>query len=354
MVKRELIGTDGRGNEVEAVTLGNANGTQAKISTLGATLVSFIRKDKAGVMRDVVLGYDDPASYIEHWDPHVGATVGRNANRISKGKLKINGVEYQLEINSGANNLHSGRNGVSHKIWEIENVDETENSAVFKIFSADMEQGFPGNMTIRVTFTLTEDDALRISYEAVSDKDTFANFTNHSYFNLAGHDSGYVGSQKLKIYAKEFTPLSTPDSIPTGEIRSVAGTPYDFTEFKTIDQDIHEDYDQLNYTRGYDQNFLLENDGKLDIMAEAVSEETGIHLYAYTDCPGMQLYLANFLYEHTGKGGAVYGQRHAFCLESQYVPDAVNIDNPRFAVPLLKAGETYRSTTVYRLGLDKE
>lgn len=349
-MRREKIGTDGRGNEVELVTLENANGTQAKISTLGATLTVFARKDKHGILRDVVLGYDDPADYIKNWGYHFGATVGRNANRISKGKLTISGVEYTLERNSGTNNLHSGTNGISHKIWEIERMDEAENSVVFKIFSAHMEQDFPGNMTIRVTFALSGDDALHISYEAVSDRDTLANFTNHSYFNLAGHDSGYVGSQKLKIYAHEFTPLSEPDSIPTGEIRPVAGTPLDFTEWKEIGKEIDADYDQLHYTKGYDQNYLLENGGTLAIMAEAVSEATGIHLYASTDCPGMQLYLANFVDPHEGKGGVRYGRRHAFCLEAQYVPDAVNLKG--FQIPLLKAGDVYRSETVYRLGLD--
>lgn len=350
MITRESFGTDGQGNDIELFTLTNTKGTQAKISTLGATLVSFLFKDKTGTMRDVVLGYDDAASYLENNGLYFGATVGRCANRIAGAKAVISGKEYILEANSGSNNLHSGSNGVSYKMWEIESVNEAQNALTLKILSKDLEQGFPGNMTMKVTFSLDEDHALRIAYEAVSDKDTIANMTNHSYFNLAGHDTGYVGSQKLKLYADSFTPLAQADSIPTGEIRSVKETPLDFREFKEIGQEIEADYDQLLYTKGYDQNFLLDNKGEFRLMAEAVCEDTGIHLYAYTDCPGFQLYTGNFIYEHKGKNGAVYGERHGFCLESQYVPNAVN--NPAFEAPFLKANEVYASVTVYKLNLE--
>ncbi len=351
-MRREDFGTDQRGNSVELFTLQNKNGTQAKISTLGAALVSFARKDKTGVLRDVVLGYDKAEDYLSDGSRgyYFGATVGRNANRIANAVITIDGREYALEANSGSNNLHSGSCGVSHRIWEADCLDDEKNRVALKCFSADLEQGFPGNMTMKVSYTLTEDDALHIEYEAVSDKNTVANFTNHSYFNLGGHDSGDIGNQKLKIYAKAFTPLTKDTSIPTGEIRPVKGTPLDFTEFKEIGKEIAQDYEQLIYARGYDHNFLLDNDGKTALAAEAACEETGIHLYAYTDCPGVQLYTANFVEEHKGKGGAVYGERHGFCLESQYVPDACH--NPQFQTPFLKAGETYRSETVYKLGLD--
>lgn len=289
MIERESFGQDGLGNSVEAIIISNQNDTRVKIASLGATIASFARRDKNGKMQDIVLGYDDASDYLEQNEYYFGATVGRNANRISGAKLTIGGVEYTLEANSGGNNLHSGSNGISHRVWEVAETDEKENSATFQIFSGDLEQGFPGNMTIRTTFRLTEDDALHISYEAVSDRDTIANFTNHSYFNLSGHDSGYIGQQKLKIYADEFTPLTQTGSIPTGEIRPVKGTPLDFTEFKAFDGEIDSDYDQIVYVRGFDHNFLLKNNGKLELMAEAVSEETGMHLYAYTDCPGVQL-----------------------------------------------------------------
>ncbi len=334
--------------QTDIITLTNANGTQVKVSALGATVMSFLFKDKDGILRDVVLGYDAPSGYLEHKAGYFGATVGRNANRIANAKCTISGAAYELEANSDQNNLHSGTNGVSHKLWEVEKLDEAANSVTLKFFSAHLEQGFPGNMTMHVTFTLTEDDSLKIAYEAVSDQDTIANFTNHSYFNLAGHNSGCIGKQKLKIYSKEITPL-TAALVPSGEIRQVAGTPMDFTEFKEIGRDIDKDYDQLNIAGGYDHNYVLDNNGRLALMAEAVCEETGIHLHAYTDCPGVQFYTGNFISPHTGKDGAAYDKRHAFCLESNYCPNAINI--PEFQSPLLKAGETYHSETVYRLSL---
>lgn len=348
-MKRENFGTDGRGNIVERITLTNSSGTKAVVSTLGATIVSFAIKDKTGTMRDVVLGYDKADSYMQNKGEYFGATVGRNANRIANAECTIDGVTYQLEANSDNNNLHSGTNGVSHRIWEISEENEADNSVALKFFSADMEQGFPGNMTITVTFTLTEDNAVRIAYQAVSDKDTIANFTNHSYFNLAGHDMGYVGSQELKIYSKAFTPL-TPQLVPSGEICPVSGTPLDFTEFKEIGKEIDAGHVQMQYAGGYDHNYVLENNGSLGLMAEAVCKETGIHLYAYTDCPGVQFYTGNFIHEHEGKSGAVYHARDAFCLESNYYPNAINI--PSFQAPLLKAGETYASVTVYQLKTD--
>lgn len=346
---REGFGSDGQGNEVELITLKNTKGTEVKVSTLGATVVSFLYRDKAGIMRDVVLGYDKAASYLQNGG-YLGATVGRCANRISNAKVTIGGVEYALEDNDGGNNLHSGSNGVTYKVWDIDKVDEVSNSVTLKYVSPDLEQGFPGNMTIKVTFALTEEDALSITYEGVSDKDTVANFTNHSYFNLAGHDSGYIGKQKVKIHSKAFLPVAPTGSVPTGEIRPVEGTPFDFTEFKEIGKEIEGDYDQLRYTAGYDHTFVLENKGKLELAAEAVCEATGIHLYAYTDCPGVQLYAGNYIEDVIGKGGVPYGRRHGFCFETQYYPDSIN--NPAFRTPLLKAGEVYTSTTVYKLGLE--
>ncbi len=347
---KENFGKDQEGSQAELITLTNAKGTEVKISTLGATVVSFICRDKSGIMRDVVLGYDDADSYLVNRTYHFGATVGRNANRISNAEITIDGVRYQLEANSGSNNLHSGSNGVSHRMWKILELSEADNSVTLGFFSADLEQGFPGNMDIKVTYKLMEDNSLCIAYDAVSDKDTVANFTNHSYFNLAGHDSGPVGSQKMKLYAREFTRMAPTESIPTGEISPVASTPLDFTKFKEIGREIDEDYDQLVYMKGYDHNFVLDNGGKLSLMAEAVCEETGIHLYAYTDCPGVHFYTGNYIDEHTGKNGVSYGERHGFCLESQYFPDAFH--NPGFLKPLLKAGEAYHSETVYKLEVE--
>ncbi len=327
------------------VTIANSKGMRAEVCTLGATLVSLFFKDKNGVEKDLVLGYDNPADYLNH-TTYFGATVGRNGNRIKNGKFTLNGTEYLLEKNDGENNLHSGSKGLCYKEWEVEK--ETENSVTLSSVSKDLEQGFPGTMTAKVTYAIGEDNALSIDYEAVSDKDTVANFTNHSYFNLGGHDSGTMVNQKLKLYSSKFTPVDGT-LIPTGELRDVKGTPMDFTEFKAIGKEIDAEDEQLKFGGGYDHNFIVDGKG-YRLMAEAVSEDTGIHMKAYTDAPAVQFYAGNFIKKQVGKGGCAYDDRHGFCLESQYCPDAVN--NPAFESPILKAGETYRTRTVYQFSID--
>jgi len=322
-----------------------SKGMRAEVCTLGATLVSLFFKDKNGVEKDLVLGYDNPADYLNH-TTYFGATVGRNGNRIKNGKFTLNGTEYLLEKNDGENNLHSGSKGLCYKEWEVEK--ETENSVTLSSVSKDLEQGFPGTMTAKVTYAIGEDNALSIDYEAVSDKDTVANFTNHSYFNLGGHDSGTMVNQKLKLYSSKFTPVDGT-LIPTGELRDVKGTPMDFTEFKAIGKEIDAEDEQLKFGGGYDHNFIVDGKG-YRLMAEAVSEDTGIHMKAYTDAPAVQFYAGNFIKKQVGKGGCAYDDRHGFCLESQYCPDAVN--NPAFESPILKAGETYRTRTVYQFSID--
>ncbi|MCI8874923.1 MAG: galactose mutarotase [Lachnospiraceae bacterium] len=327
------------------VMIANSKGMRAEVCTLGATLVSLFFKDKNGVEKDLVLGYDNPADYLNH-TTYFGATVGRNGNRIKNGKFTLNGTEYLLEKNDGENNLHSGSKGLCYKEWEVEK--ETENSVTLSSVSKDLEQGFPGTMTAKVTYAIGEDNALSIDYEAVSDKDTVANFTNHSYFNLGGHDSGTMVNQKLKLYSSKFTPVDGT-LIPTGELRDVKGTPMDFTEFKAIGKEIDAEDEQLKFGGGYDHNFIVDGKG-YRLMAEAVSEDTGIHMKAYTDAPAVQFYAGNFIKKQVGKGGCAYDDRHGFCLESQYCPDAVN--NPAFESPILKAGETYRTRTVYQFSID--
>ncbi len=327
------------------VMIANSKGMRAEVCTLGATLVSLFFKDKNGVEKDLVLGYDNPADYLNH-TTYFGATVGRNGNRIKNGKFTLNGTEYLLEKNDGENNLHSGSKGLCYKEWEVEK--ETENSVTLSSVSKDLEQGFPGTMTAKVTYAIGEDNALSIDYEAVSDKDTVANFTNHSYFNLGGHDSGTMVNQKLKLYSSKFTPVDGT-LIPTGELRDVKGTPMDFTEFKAIGKEIDAEDEQLKFGGGYDHNFIVDGKG-YRLMAEAVSEDTGIHMKAYTDAPAVQFYAGNFIKKQVGRGGCAYDDRHGFCLESQYCPDAVN--NPAFESPILKAGETYRTRTVYQFSID--
>ena len=347
---RTDFGTDGQGHKVEKITLTNQSGTRVEIGTMGAAIVSFVFKDKHGVDRDVVLGYDTGEEYFR-CGTCFGQTVGRNCNRIANAQVTIDGVTYQLEANDGTNNLHSGINGYENKVWDVERMDEEANSVTLSCVSPDLEQGFPGTMTAHVTFALSEDHALSIHYEATCDKDTVANFTNHSYFNLAGHDGGYMGDQMLKVYSSAFTPVTPTGSIPTGEIRPVEGTPFDFREYKAIGKEIDADYDQLAYTGGYDHTFVLDNGGKLEVMAEAYCKETGIHMTSYTDCPGVQVYMGNYIQNgEKGKGGVIYGKRHGFCLESNFYPNAIN--TPSFQSSLLKAGDVYQSTTVYRLSLE--
>lgn len=347
MIIRKNFGSIGQGTETELVVITNKKGTQTSITNLGATIVSFIFKDKKGINRDVVLGYDDPTDYLTY-DSYFGCCVGRSANRTGNACAVIHGVAYALEKNAGEHNLHSGKNGVSFKVWDITEINEAENRVTFEVLSADKEQGFPGNMKIKVTYTLSEEDALSIEYEAVSDKDTVANFTNHSYFNLAGHDSGHIGTQKLKLYASHFTPVSDSFSIPTGEIAPVKGTPLDFTEWKEIGLEMDADFEPMNFAGGYDQNFMVDGTGYRK-MAEAISEETGIHMTAYTDCPAVQLYAGNFIGTQTGKGGVAYESRHGFCLEAQHCPNAINCDS--FESTLLPAGEKYSRKTTYQLSL---
>lgn len=344
-MERKVFGQDGKGNTVEKVVIANSKGMRAEVCTLGATLVSLFFQDKNGVEKDLVLGYDDPADYLTH-TTYFGATVGRNGNRIADAKLSINGAEYKLEKNDGENNLHSGTNGLCYKIWDIEKA--VDNSVTFSCVSRDLEQGFPGNMTAKVTYTLGEENDLSIDYEAVSDKDTVANFTNHSYFNLGGHDSGTMVGQELKLYCSKFTPVDGT-LIPTGEIRDVAGTPMDFTDWKAIGKEIDAQDEQIGFGGGYDHNFIVDGSG-YRIMAEAVCKASGIHMKAYTDAPAVQFYAGNFIKKQVGKGGCAYDDRHGFCLESQYCPDAVN--NSAFEPPILKAGEIYRTKTVYQFSLD--
>lgn len=338
-----VFGKTREGNTVTKYTLTNQNGMEAEIMDLGATVISLKVPDRKGERRDVVLGYDTPQEYQEH-TCYFGAVIGRNANRISQGKIVLDGKEYRLEQNDNENNLHSGSRGFHAVIWEVEKV--SENSLTLCCESRDGEQDFPGNMTARVTYTLTDENELVIAYEAVTDKITVANFTNHSYFNLNGHDSGCMEGQELMILASYYTPVVDAKAIPTGEIASVSGTPMDFRKMKKIGRDIGDDFQQLVFAGGYDHNYALDKaDGSMQHAARAKSEESGICMDVYTDCVGIQLYAGNFIGKQKGKAGASYDSRHAFCLETQYFPNAVN--EKSFRSPVLRPGETYRSTTKY-------
>lgn len=335
------------GKEAQLCLLKNSKGLKAYVSDFGATLVRLFVPDRDGNMTDVVLGYDDAAGY-ERGMAGIGATVGRNANRIGGASVEINGVTYPLEKNdNGKNNLHSGPDVYQKRIWEVE--DRADNRITFLLHSPDGDQGYPGALDMRVTYELDDENALSIHYEAAPDQDTVINMTNHSYFNLNGHNSGSVLEHKVWLNADSFTPADA-ESIPTGEIRGVADTPMDFRTAKAIGKEIDADYEPLRFGGGYDHNWVLKNNGRFAKVAEVTSEKSGIRMEVYTDLPGVQMYTANFLDHEPGKDGAVYEKRSAVCLETQYYPDAIHHDN--FPSPVCRKGMKYDSRTAYRFLTD--
>lgn len=338
------FGTNKRGEQASLYVLENKKHTVIKVSDHGATLVSVLIPDKDGIVRDVVLGYDNAAEYDSH-TCYFGATIGRNGNRIEKGQMVIEGTLYQIAQNQGENSLHSGPNGFDCVVWEVK--EYTDNSITLFHLSTEEEQGFPGNLKVWVTYTLTDEDAVEISYRGEADKTTVMNFTNHSYFNLGGHDSGTAMNQQLQILADAYHPVRDPGSIPTGEIAPVEGTPMDFRTMKPIGRDINADFEQLKFTNGFDHNYVLSDKaGEMKVMANAYCEETGIAMEASTESCGVQLYAGNFIGDQIGKGGAAYVNRGAFCLESQFYPNAVNQEN--VPSPLVKAGDVFTTKTIYR------
>lgn len=348
--KVEKFGVTKDGQTAKLYRLKNSNGMEVVLSDFGALIVDIIVPDKNKKKVDVALGFDKLEKYYDNGEGF-GAFVGRNANRIGDARVTINGKEYQLEVNDGPNNLHSGSKRSNYEMYEAEVIDEGELISVeFSRMSPSMEQGFPGNLDTTVTYSLTEENELMIEYFAVSDEDTVVNLTNHSYFNLSGHNSGTVLDQVLTVYADAFTP--TNDAlIPTGELADVTGTPMDFRKPKTIGQDIEADYAPLKQAGGYDHNYVLNvREGEVDLAAELYSKETGIFMEVYTDLPGMQVYTGNFIDHKTGgKGGATYEKRGGVCFETQYFPNACN--EPKFKSSILKAGEQYDTVTIYRFGV---
>lgn len=343
-IKISSFGKLSDGREAKLITIANANGMTIELTNYGATLVSAVMPDKDGCYGDVILGYADVTDYAKNGG-YLGAVIGRNGNRIGGAAFHMNGVTYELAKNENGNNLHSGPDGYDTKIWEMK-ADEDSQMVEFSYHSPDMEQGFPGNFDVTVSYTLTDNNEIKISYTGKSDKDTVANMTNHSYFNLEGHDSGTILEHVLWIDADAITAVDA-ESIPTGELRPVEGTPFDFRKPKAIGRDIEMEDDQLKKGGGYDHNFALNTDGTMKKIAEVTAPVSGRKMEVFTDCVGVQLYTGNFIEESwIGKDGKAYGKRAGFCLETQFYPDAVNHEN--FASPVLKAGDIYKTTTVYK------
>lgn len=335
------FGMTSKGEEARLFTIQNDKGMEIKVSDYGATLVQVRVPDKEGRLLDVVLGYDDVQGY-EAGNAFFGATIGRVANRIGNGEFRLGGRTYELTRNDGQNTLHGGRDFYNKRIWKT---GETQEDHVeFLMDSPSGDQGFPGNVKISVTYTLTKDNEVKIHYRSVPDADTLMNLTNHSYFNLSGHASGTVLDQEVMLYADAYARADS-QSIPTGEIVPVSGTPMDFRQLKPVGAEIEEAYEALEFGKGYDHNWVLNGNGyrKAAFMR---SKESGIAMEVYTDLPGMQFYTANFVDHEKGKAGAVYNMRQAACFETQYFPDAVHKDH--FEGPEVKAGEVYETTTAYR------
>ncbi len=335
------FGITKNGEQAHLYELKNHNQMSVTVTDYGASIVSIFVPDKDGQMVDVVLGYENVSGY-EAGTCFFGAAVGRVANRIGGGKFELNGRTYELAGNDNGNNLHSGYAFSNQRLWEVK--EQTENSITFLWHSPDGDQGYPGEVDVEVCYTVTDDQELAICYSGVPSADTLLNMTNHSYFNLAGHGSGDVLSQEVTICADVFT-RADAQSIPTGELVPVEGTPMDFRVPKAIGKDIEEDYEALVFGNGYDHNWVLNGSG-MRKAASMYSKETGIGMEVYTDLPGMQFYTANFVEREQGKEGAVYEKRSAACFETQYFPDAINKDS--FIKPIVRAGEEYHTETVYR------
>jgi aldose 1-epimerase len=345
--KRESFGSTKGGEAVEIYTLRNSRGAEARVMTYGATLVSLKVPDRAGRFEDVLLGFDQLGTYEE--DTHyIGQVIGRYANRIAKGRFTLNGVEYKLATNNNGNHLHGGLRGFDKVVWRARPLKAKTGSAVEMTYvSKDGEEGYPGTLTVKVVYTLTEANELRLEYSATTDKDTVVNLTNHAYFNLAGQGAGDILNHLLMVNADRFTPTDA-GSIPTGELRAVRGTPFDFKRATAIGARIGQEDEQLKFGNGYDHNFVVNGRaGVLRLAARASEPKEGRVMEVWTTEPGVQLYTGNYLEGAAdGKGGKPYRNRYGFCLETQHYPDSPN--RPEFPSTVLRRGGRFRSTTVYK------
>ncbi len=342
-IKKSDFGKTPDGVAVSLYTLTNTKGLEARIITYGGAIVSLKTPDRKGAMGDIVLGYDDLAGYL-NGKAYFGALVGRYANRIAQGKFSIDGNTYNVPKNNGENALHGGLRGFDKRVWSARAMPDGALELTY--ISKDGEEGYPGNLTATVTYTLTDDNRLRIHYTATTDKPTVVNLTNHSYFNLKGN--GDILGQLVTLNADVYTPVDA-GLIPTGELKSVEGTPFDFRNPRTPGERINQDDPQLKIGKGYDHNWILNRKGSGLSLAARVSEPgvTGRIMEIYTDQPAIQFYTGNFLDgTEKGKGGKVYSFRSGFCFETQHYPDSPN--KPAFPSTVLKSGQKYDTTTEFR------
>ncbi len=346
-MKKDSFGKMPDGTAVDLFTLTNANGVSASITTYGGRVVSFKVPDKKGTIGDIVLGFDTLDGYLAE-NPYFGALIGRYGNRIGKAQFTLDGKVYKLTANDGPNSLHGGKKGFDKVLWTSADVSTKDTPALeLRYISKDMEEGYPGALACIVTYSLTPQNELKIEYKATTSRNTVLNLTNHSYWNLAGAGEGDILGHQLMIAAGKFTPVDKT-LIPTGELKSLDGSPLDFRKATAIGERIDKDDEQLKFGKGYDHNYCIDAaDGTLKRCAIVTEPSTGRTMEVLTTQPGVQFYTGNFL-DGTlkGKGGKVYAHRSAFCLETQHFPDSPN--KPEFPTSELKPGEEYKHTTVYK------
>lgn len=324
-------------------------GIRAAFTNYGGRLIGLWVADKNGKQTDVVVGMNSTKGFKTSTEPYFGATIGRVGNRIAKGQFTLEGKQYQIPVNNGKNALHGGKKGFQDVIWDVTKTNE--NTLVFTYVSPDGEQGFPGNLTVKVTYTLEADQTIKMEYEATTDKTTLVNLTNHAFFNLNGEGSGLILNHELQIYADQFTPVDE-GLIPTGELKQVKNTPFDFTLKHTIGERIEMKDEQLKFGKGYDHNYVLNGTKKngLNHAATISGDKSGITLDIFTEEPGLQFYSGNFMQsKNTFKSGEKDDFRTAFALETQHFPDAPN--QPKFAPIILKPGQKYHTVSLYQFSV---
>lgn len=344
IISEEAFQTLHDGKQVNLYTLKNKNGITVQITNYGAIIVSIYAPDRNGQYADIVQGYDNIIDYIEGNSPYMGAVCGRCANRIALGKFTIGDNLYTLPVNNGPNHLHGGITGFNKVVWDV--VETSPFSVKMEYLSKDGEEGYPGNIKVEVVYSLTDENELRLHFGATTDKTTIVNLAGHSYFNLSGEGSGSVYNHELMINSFFYTPTDETN-IPTGEILSVAGTPFDFTSPRKIGDDIDSDNQQIKYGAGYDHNWVLNHPcGITGLAAVAYDPDSGRILEVYTTQPGLQLYTANWINNEKGKWGKRYGRRESFCLETQHFPDSIN--KPHFPSVILYPGSMYDHSCIYK------
>lgn len=346
-VSREKFLEGYKNNDIFLYTISNNKGMEAQITNFGAIVVTLTVPDKNGKLDDVVLGYDNINAYFDN-APYLGAIIGRHANRIEGASFELNGVTYNLEKNESENHLHGGSKGFHKVIWKVDpNFKDGDSSITLTYRSEDGEQNYPGNLDVKVTYSITDDNSFHIDYYAISDKDTVINLTNHTYFNLSGKEKNDILDHEIKIYADKFTPIDQY-GIPTGEIREVHGTPLDLTELTPINKDINSDDTQIVYGKGFDHNWVLNSNGDISqIAAEVYDKLSGRRMEVYTDKPGLQFYSGNMIKSsQIGKYDVHYKVRSGFCLETQFFPNAMK--HKHFPSPILEAGKEYKYKTIYK------